>query len=244
MNIAKIALFLKKGNQSLFDYPVTKQYEYMDSLGEPKGDFDRSYKQFLCQDLYVPTWKKGLWWFVSFFSIPFILIIFYIKGFFVHYKNKAESVAHDWGRKNVFPDELTNKYDINWDAWHSGFCLNNRDFKYIFKKILGWRQPYFIFKVIMRIATYSPIITKYRPNNIIVNLEFSFCSSILTNYCHQRNVKHINVMHGEKLRYIRDSSEFWNLCLLLSRITNQSNIALIHDILICLCCASMLKILK
>ena len=60
-------------------------------------------------------------------------------------------------------------------------------------------QPYFVFKAIMQIAAYSTRITKYQPERIITHAEFSFCSSLLTDYCHHRRVKLINVQHGEKL---------------------------------------------
>lgn len=58
MNIFKIALLLEKGNKGLFDVPIQEQYAYMNSLGEPKDDIDRSYKQFLCQNYFVPLWKN------------------------------------------------------------------------------------------------------------------------------------------------------------------------------------------
>lgn len=212
MNIAKIAVSLKKGNRSYFYYPVQVQYDYMDSLGEPRGFLDRSYKQFLCQELYVPLWKKIFWFCISLLIIPCVVIVFFVKGCFIHFTKKIESVAQEWGRNNVFPEDLTKKYHINWEAWHSGFALSLKDIIFIYHNVLRWYQPYFIFKVIMRIASYSPIITKYKPDNLIVNLEFSFCSSILTYYCHSRNVKHINVMHGEKLRFIRDSFFHFDEC--------------------------------
>lgn len=48
----------------------------------------------------------------------------------------------------------------------------------------------------IKIMTYSSIIHKFQPNNILCSAETSFTSSILTSYCEQQGVSHINVMHG------------------------------------------------
>ena len=63
----------------------------------------------------------------------------------------------------------------------------------------------FSLKVTIKVAGYSFMITKYQSKAIVVHNEYSFTSSILTAYCETRNVLHINVMHGEKMYYIRDS---------------------------------------
>ena len=58
MNIFKIARFLEKGNKNMFEVPVREQYAFLNSLGDAKDDIDRSYKQFLCQNYFVPlSWK-------------------------------------------------------------------------------------------------------------------------------------------------------------------------------------------
>lgn len=56
------------------------------------------------------------------------------------------------------------------------------------------------------------MITKYQSKAIVVHNEYSFTSSILTAYCETRNVLHINVMHGEKMYYIRDSYFRYDRC--------------------------------
>ena len=51
-----------------------------------------------------------------------------------------------------------------------------------------------------------------KPKAFIMTSEYSFTSSILTYYCEINNCKHINVMHGEKLFYIRDSFFKFHKC--------------------------------
>ena len=68
-------------------------------------------------------------------------------------------------------------------------------------------------KNLIKIAKYRAIISQF-PNTeaIIVCSEYSYTSSILTLWCNSQNIMHINVMHGEKLFYIRDSFFIFNRC--------------------------------
>lgn len=56
------------------------------------------------------------------------------------------------------------------------------------------------------------MIHNYQPKAIIVHGEYSFTSSVLTSFCQCYHVIHINVMHGEKLFYIRDSYFRFHRC--------------------------------
>ena len=59
---------------------------------------------------------------------------------------------------------------------------------------------------------YRSLYETYQPKAIIVSEEYSYTSSFLTEYCHRLGVAHINVMHGEKLYYIRDSFFCFDRC--------------------------------
>ena len=71
---------------------------------------------------------------------------------------------------------------------------------------------YFQAKILYKIAFYSWNINKYDPKALIVTSEYSYTSSILTKYCEFSDVEHINVMHGDKLYYIRDSFFKFHKC--------------------------------
>jgi len=212
MNIFKITYFLQKGDKSLFSYPIEEEYAYMDSLGDPKNDIDRSYKQYLCQRFFMPMWKRPLLSVVSLFVAPFCTVYLLLKGFFIKFSSHSETIIEDKGMNEVIPDSLKRNYSLDSSAWHSGMGLSWRDVNYVFAHLIGWYDPYFILKSIVKIASYSAMITRHSPLSIIVNGEYSFCSSLLTDYCHSRNVEHINVMHGEKLRFIRDSFFHFDRC--------------------------------
>lgn len=212
MNIFKISRFLEIGNKSLFDIPVQEQLAYFDKLGEARNDIDRSYKQFLCQNYFVPLWKQIIWFFVCIFAIPVAIIVFWIKGKRIHFVKQIDTIAEDKGMDEIIPEELTSKYILNHEAWNTKAGLSSDDVRYIISKIFGWRQPYFILKMILLLAKYSPKVTQFHPKQLIEHSEYSFGSSAITDYLHTRGVLHINVQHGEKLLYIRDSFFHYDEC--------------------------------
>ena len=57
----------------------------------------------------------------------------------------------------------------------------------------------FLMEELLALANYSYICNKYNPNEIITTYESCYANSVLTLYCHKKNVIHTNFMHGEKL---------------------------------------------
>lgn len=212
MNIFEISKLLARGNKDMFDIPVREQYIYMNSLKAPKNNFERSYNQFLCQEFFVPIWKRCLWWVISIIALPIAVLFFWLKGRSIHFISEIDTIAEKKGMDEILPDELTSKYNINHDVWFAGTGLSSVDIKFLLMHVIGWRQPYFMLKITLLISVFSPRITKYHPKQLIEHSEYSFGSSIITEYCHSRGVKHINVQHGEKLRYIRDAFFCFDEC--------------------------------
>ena len=212
MKLVKVLFFIDKHNKHQFDIPFEEQATYMSSLGNPKDDIDRSYKQFLCQEFFSPWWVRFIWLVTSCFAIPVVMAILLWKGRKTKFMSHVDIIAEDKGMDEIIPTELSSKYDIGHKEWNSGSSLSVTDLKYICSRYFSRYQPYFVFKAIMQIAAYSARITKYQPERIITHAEFSFCSSLLTDYCHYRGVKLINVQHGEKLLYIRDAFFHFDEC--------------------------------
>lgn len=199
-------------NKHQFDIPVEEQLAYMSSLGNPIDDIGRSYLQFKCQWYFSPFGIKLLWFVLSVCAIPFVIVIFLCKRKYCILERCVETIAEDKGMDEIIPVELSQKYEISHKEWNAGSSLSLEDIKYLCSHYISTYQPYFVFKAIMQIAAYSARITKYQPERIITHAEFSFCSSLLTDYCHHRGVKLINVQHGEKLLYIRDSFFHFDEC--------------------------------
>ena len=118
------------------------------------------------------------------------------------------------GQRNIVPHSLEEKYSIiQIKDFQEHLQLNKDDFAYIRK--LDRRYPfsfYFRFKCMVKIAMYSDVISRYSPKAIICSEEYSFTSSMLTDYCQQRQIEHINFQHGVKLYYIMDAFFRFDKC--------------------------------
>lgn len=206
MNSFKFLNFLKRGDKSFFDITVSEQKKYLDILGDPIDDFDRSYKQYCCQR-YLSTKTKGVIFNIcSTFLLPMLVLYYLIKGFKKCEVKHVDAVGEFKGMEEIIPDSISLEFEINNDVWFEGAELRKCDIKYVMKFVLHYfYAPYFLVKAIAKIARYSYTINHRTPRSIIVHDEYSYTSSILTHYCEFRNVEHINVMHGEKLFYIGNS---------------------------------------
>lgn len=207
MNYFKILTFLEKGNKFLFDIPIIEQKAFILKLGYAKDDIDRSKKQYLCQMYFVPKWKVYLFDVIAIFALPCYLLFYWVKSLFSDKKliKKVDCVCEEKKMPEVLPEAFISQYEISFDPWHSGKFLLWKDILFIVKCFLKSWSPFMIFKCAAKISEYSYMIHRYQPRAIQVCGEYSFTSSVLTEYCHLYGVKHIDVMHGEKLYYIRDS---------------------------------------
>jgi hypothetical protein len=64
---------------------------------------------------------------------------------------------------------------------------------------------FFYFKIMCRVAAYSEAARMYKPRKIFCSAEYSFTSSLLTAFCENMGVEHVNVMHGEKIFELKDA---------------------------------------
>lgn len=216
-NILKsLALFLERRQNSLFSYDIDRQKKYIDSFRKPKDNIERSFFQYKCQMRFN---VRPLLLLLNIASLP---IIFF---FLVKYRkkdidlktmqtNKKDAVFFRDGKPvNILPNSLVSKYkDIESEPM-DGIIISRRD-RYFLRQII-FRYPlswHFILKCVIKVGRYSFVIENYRPEIIIVCAEYSFTSSVLTDYCNKRNIKHVNIMHGEKLYYMRDSFFRFNKC--------------------------------
>lgn len=207
MNVFKLLNILQKGNKSLFDIPIEKQKDFLVKLGHPVDDIDRSYKQYLSQNLFVPKYKVLLLNIVFAFIYPFQIIYLLSKGLFIRQKRYIECLASLKLSENFFSQELLKEFkEVNDSVWGRKYSLRLYDFPFIIKIIKkGFKHPYFISKSIILLSSYSDMIYRFSPKALLAHCEYSFTSSLLTSYCDKMHVEHINTMHGEKLFYIRDA---------------------------------------
>lgn len=201
------------GDKSVFDIPANKQRDFLNKLGEARDNFERSYKQYLCQNYFKNKTKIVGLNVISAFVLPFLLFYNLLKNARKIQAEFVDALGDFQNFEEVIPRELSTIYKINNRVWFSGSSLSNSDLFFIWKVIFLYPfSPFFSLKIAYKISRYSFMIKKFQPRAIIVHNEFSFTSSILTEYCNMKGIKHINVMHGEKLFFIRDSYFNYDQC--------------------------------
>ena len=194
------------GDKSYFDIPVSDQTKYLETLGTAKDDLERSFKQYKGQVFFMSKKKFCLLSVLSLIVVGILVLYYTARGFFIKKQYKVEAISRAGKDELFIPNSLLMKYDVKRDLWNTkgAFCVKDIPFALLlFKKYIC--HPYLLLKLLFKVAKYSSLIHKFQPDAIIVNDEFSFTSSILTLFCERHSTKHINVQHGEKFYYIRDS---------------------------------------
>lgn len=202
----KIQDNIAKGKQAFFTEDIQKQKAYLDSFPQPIDLIERSYYQYLCQMKQIPALLR----FVQYLtSVPLLLIRFFSKPKDAVLPSEKNIAAFISGLNDLsyIPETLKKRYDdIVYQGLDGLSDLTKKD-KMIIKKIYKryWYSPYFVLKCIMKMEQYSKAVYGFNPCAIITFGEFSYTSSVLTYYCNCNGIKHINVMHGEKLYNLRDA---------------------------------------
>lgn len=203
MNTFKIMYFLSKGDKSGQDFNYKQQKQFLDSFSDPHNDIERSFYQYKCQNFFRSSIKILLYDSISFFIIIPLIPLLLIRGWFTRFINKENVIGEFLGFEDLIPDELSKEFTINNNLWNKGFSLSCKDLAFIYRIIkVGFFNPYFILKSVIKVSSYSYYLKAYSPKAVFVHGEYSFCSSLLTNYCEERQVEHINAMHGEKTFYV------------------------------------------
>ena len=209
--IKKIAVSLEKKNNALFRVPVSAQKSYLEHFREPSDLIERSFFQYKCQ---MRLYGKVNAIIINIVSLPLLIFYYVKKNTKIIDKNTVDAVFISEGIPfNVVPASLKKQFG----KWHiedgRGDSFTEQDKKY-FKMIvkkhpLSW---HYLLKSLLKIRFYSYEISKFSPQIITVCGEYSFTSSLLTDYCYNLKILHVNVMHGEKLYFIRDSFFSYDKC--------------------------------
>lgn len=203
-----------------FRTPVEKQRTFLEGVSTPQDDLARSYAQYRCQCFLQRWWMPML-----LNAAAMVLYPVYQRGL---QKGQCGSVLEQRprtavllyaGRDTIVPDSLRAEFSINQDTdFQNQMRLTGDDLVYL--KKLRRRYPfafYFRFKCMLKVAMYRSAVTRYAPQAVICSEEYSFTSSLLTDYCRQLGVEHINVMHGDKGYFIRDSFFRFDRCYVWDR---------------------------
>lgn len=205
MLLKKIAVAIERKQNSLFTYPKEKQEAYIRKLGTPIDEIERGYFQYCCQmELY--GWP--LFAFLNIAALPLsLLYLVQFKKNTSPGKGSAQCIFFNNGiPENIVPPSLRKAYPDIQTIQSDNRCLDNADFQFL--KEIFKRYPFswmFWLKTIHKVSRYSAAIKHFAPTAILCCDEFSYTCSVMTKYCRGKNIKLINVMHGEKLYFMRDS---------------------------------------
>lgn len=195
-----------------FEIEFEKMDKYLKSFKEPKDDIDRSFFQYKCQMQQCNLITKVI------LNVGSILMLFFyllkIKKIDCEIVlNEKKAIFYSNGMNiDILPKSLKEEYHIIIAEEKSPEMLDNMG-RMVLREMFS-RHPfsyYFLAKNLMKIAIYGEIINNERCGTIICSCEYSFTSSMLTYYCNCKGVKHINIMHGEKLFFIRDAFFHFNV---------------------------------
>lgn len=210
-NIYKIIITRK---DLRFKVPIAKQKKIIEKFPEPKDNIERSYFQYkcLCKIMGFKTFIMQV-----FSILQILLYAITIKG-----DNKKSDVSNpvdllcivDGVSEDIVPKHLIKSYStVKYYNELTNAILTREDKRFILKIIKRYPISYaLIVKIIKAISEYSYIIKKYNPKAIATHGEYHVTSSILTEYCNNNGILHINFMHGEKIFFIRDSFFCYDEC--------------------------------
>lgn len=191
---------------------VVAQKSFLEKLPSPQDDWERSYLQYKCQ-----TFLQSYIWSILLNCAAAVLFpIYWIRLCSVKLSDQqpCDAILLFSGPRNIVPRSLEEEFRIlQIEDFQDHLYLDKEDQVYLRK--LHRRYPfsfYFLLKCMLKIAMYRDVISRYQPKAIICSEEYSFTSSVLTDYCLRHQVEHINFQHGVKMYFIREAFFRFDRC--------------------------------
>lgn len=201
-------------SQTIFSVPAERQRQFLQQIPQPQDDWARSYAQYRCQCFLM---KRGVPLLLN--CAAMVILPVYTRKLRrqtppAPSEKTGSALLFFGGSERIVPDSLRREFEIVPDRdFQQHLLLTSEDLQYLSR--LRKRYPlsfYFRFKCMAKMAMYRSAVTRCSPKAVICSEEYSFTSSLLTDYCRMLGVEHINIMHGEKLYYIRDSFFHFDRC--------------------------------
>lgn len=205
---------LNSRRDPLFAVPVARQKAFLESLPEPKDLLERSYAQYRCQMMLERPILRVMYQLAAMLLLP-VYRRQLLRRPPPRKEETADAVFLSEDSERLLQETLRTAFPVLCQAWgyQGSSLLRKEDLALL--STLRRRYPtafYFRFKCMAKLAMYRYQYELYHPKALIVDEEISYTTSFLTEYCHRLGVEHINVMHGEKLYYIRDSFFCFDRC--------------------------------
>ena len=166
------------------------------------SEYERSLYAYKMAEKYVdyPHHSNTLKKVIYTFMFPFVYFGISRKNLGLDIENKRVVYYCVSNNRGILPEKYKFLPDLQTVSMGEGMMLDKEAkeiLKNSFKVSRG--KLYFIMEEMLALANYSYICNKYQPNEIITSYESFYANSVLTSYCHKKNIVHTNFMHGEKL---------------------------------------------
>ncbi len=183
---------------------LDERERYLKSLPEPNTWLERSYLQYMCQYREYPVARLLL----NLVCIPLVFALFAKALFDVvtinreSFNNESEKcIAVLDAEREIIPQTLIQKHGNPTCYPLRGRISFDRHVLELFFEALTkyWYEPHFLTKILLRLGRYSELIATTKCKVIVASAEYSFASSALTGLCEKMCIRHVNIMHGEKV---------------------------------------------
>ena len=163
------------------------------------------YLQYLINGKRNRTSIECISFFVIIFILPLVLLLSLITRLFILKEDQDLIIILNGASTDIVPKDLMKNAHKVISA-RKRVYLSSRDIYFWFKCIAKARlKPANCLRILLWLMKYSYIRKFYNPKIVANHIEYLACSSILTLYCEENNIQHVNFMHGEKPYFIRDA---------------------------------------
>ncbi len=185
---------------SYFDRNINNDIKFFEKY-HPKNDYERSLAQHRCQ---VYPFKKEVLSlnFKAFFLTPVIIVALLMKKRVLVKDDFSTIVCYNCYNLPVsLPDALRNERIKSFKSAECPYYLTKKDLPFLLRFIFkSFWHPFLVLRVLLKVAKYRAIIDSFKQlETIAITGEFIDTSSVMTQYCHENNIKHFNFMQGDML---------------------------------------------
>jgi len=204
---------LQRIAKSFFGVPLQTYILAAESIEEAEKYYDekkeyisRSYAQYIGQKSFYGREKIFFLNLVFLSFSPIIVLFICYQYILTRFKKVTPLEQCDIVSFSVSEDYIPNKLDHAKIRYaKKSLSISKSDIKFILSVfVYKPYSAYFLVKILLKVMQYRGLLNAFNTKAILVSAEYSFTSSIMTEYCEKNGVLHINVMHGEKLVNSRD----------------------------------------
>lgn len=205
--------FYQKSVDVLFGRDLEKDISVFQRL-HPKNDFERSIAQHKCQ---VYPFKKDIFRLncISAFMIPVVLVLLLLKKRSLAKDEESTIVCYYCFNLPGSQPEAFQQQKISYlTSENCPYYLIRKDVSFLVRFFIkSFWHPFLSFRVLLKVAKYRAIIDSFsKLEAIAITGEFSDTSSAMTQYCHERGIKHYDFMQGEAFGSPRSSFFYFDKC--------------------------------